>query len=127
MAGDTGRPNSGDSSEGIGREMVWGGGGAHPRPICQFEWGGGAAGGAGSGAGLWPPLEQLLRRAGAAAAVCWRTEGSRVDAERGWWARKTEEWGVGTSSATASHGQWRRPCRQGGGAFPCEERWRPLK
>jgi hypothetical protein len=26
MAGDTGRPNSGDSSEGIGREMVWGGG-----------------------------------------------------------------------------------------------------
>jgi hypothetical protein len=45
MAGSAGRPNSGDSGEGIGRERVWGGGGAHPRPICHLTQGRGAAGG----------------------------------------------------------------------------------
>jgi hypothetical protein len=45
MAGGAGRPNSGDSGEGIGRERVWGGGGAHPRSICHLAQGRGAAGG----------------------------------------------------------------------------------
>jgi hypothetical protein len=45
MAGGAGRPNSGDSGEGIGRERVWGGGGAHPRPIFHLAHGRGAAGG----------------------------------------------------------------------------------
>jgi hypothetical protein len=39
MAGGAGKPNSGDSGEGIGRERVWGGGGAHPRPICHLARG----------------------------------------------------------------------------------------
>jgi hypothetical protein len=127
MAGGAGRPNSGDSGEGIGRERVWEGEGAHPRLICHLAQGRGATGGAGSGAGRRPPLEQPLRRVGAVPAACWRAGGSCVGAERGWWARKTEEWGMGTSSATASHGARGRPCRRGGGAFPREERRRPLK
>jgi hypothetical protein len=106
---------------------VWGGGGAHPRPICHLARGWGAADEADSGVGRRPPLEQLLPRVGAAPAACGHAEGSRVGAERGWWAWKTEERGVGTSSATASHGARRRPCRQGGAVFPREERQRPLK
>jgi hypothetical protein len=83
MAGSAGRPNSSNSGEGIGQERVWGGGGAHPRPICHLARGRGTGGEAGSGAGRRPPLEQLLRRVGAAPAACGRAEGSRVGAERG--------------------------------------------
>jgi hypothetical protein len=63
----------------------------------------------GGGARRRRPLERLLQWVERCRLRAGKLRGSRVVVERGWWAQKIVEWGVGQSSATASNGAQRRP------------------
>jgi hypothetical protein len=97
-----GRPKSGGSGEGDGRERVWGGGGAHLGSIWAGVGGGEASGGSADGGGRRLPLRPSLRRG---CRPCWAILGSRGCGRGSWWwgcAQVAVRWRGGGNSPRAA-------------------------
>jgi hypothetical protein len=126
MAGGAGRPNSGDSGEGSGREIVGEGARAHLGLIRAGVGGRETGGERGRRRGQRLPLRPASRRG---CRSCRAIHGSGGCGRGSWWrvrARMAVRWrGGGSSPWAAMAARWQLAVQAGAGACVREAAWLP--